>query len=465
MGKTVINTTNKVIKENNNKVPRGYIPAWTTRTVALAINFVLMMQITYYGTEVAGLSAGLIGTVLLVSKIFDGVTDLAVGFIIDRTRTRFGKARPYELFIVPLWIFTIMLFSTPNWGTAGKAAYIFTLYSLINGVCATFLNGSEAVYMGRSLKGDVQRAKVLSISGLATMILSAASSIALPILMNSWGVQPGGWTKIALVFGVPLMIIGLGRMYFIKEIDVEQASSNVSNVSNEKISLKEAIKALAHNKYVFILGGAVLLANLVTNMSGVVGTYYFTYIVGDLSMLSIVGMVGLIAPVILLLFPLAMRTIGAMNFVRIGLVGAVIGNVIKFFAGANVGLVVVGQLLSGIGSSTVTMMIGIFIMQCMDFGEWKTGKRVEGTLNSVTSFASKVGSGLASASIGIIMGLAGYVGKAEVQSASANTAIIWTFSLIPAILCAAMLIILHFYDLDKKMSQIHEEIKARKASK
>lgn len=456
------NTISKVIKETSNKVPRGYIPAWTTRTVALAINFVLMMQITYYGTEVVGLSPGMIGTVLLASKIFDGITDLTVGFIIDRTNTRLGKARPYELFLIPLWILTIMLFSTPNWGTVGKVAYIFILYSLINGVCATFLNGSEAVYMGRSLEGDVKRAKVLSIAGLVTMIISAAASTVLPILMNSWGVQPGGWTKISLVFGVPLTIIGLGRMCFIKEIDVEQS---LSNESNEKISIKEAIKALGNNKYVFILGGAVLLANIVTNMSGAVGTYYFTYIVGDLSMLSLVGIVGLIAPIVLLLFPVAMRTIGAMNFVRIGLVGAVIGNVIKFFAGANVGLVVVGQLLSGIGSSTITMMIGIFILQCMDFGEWKTGKRVEGTLNSVTSFASKVGSGLASAGVGIIMGLAGYVGKAEVQSASANTAIVWSFSLIPAILCAIMLVILHFYDLDKKISHIQEEIKERKANK
>jgi sugar (glycoside-pentoside-hexuronide) transporter len=462
MSRAESNITSKVVKQTSNKVPRGYIPAWSTRTVALSFNFVLLMQITYYATDVVGLSAGMIGTLLLASKIFDGITDLVVGFIIDRTNTKLGKARPYEIFIVPLWIFTVMLFSTPNLGTTGKAAYIFTLYSLINAVCATFLNGSEAVYMARSLKGDVQRAKVLSISGLITIIFSAAVSIVLPILMHSWGVQPGGWTRIALVIGVPAATIGLGRMLFIKEIDVEE---NVANKSNEKISVKDAIKALSSNKYVFILGGAVLLANAVTSMTSAVGTYYFRYIVGDLSKLSIIGMVGLVVPFVLLLFPVAMRTIGAMNFVRIGLIAAVIGDVLVFFAGANVALVVAGQILAGIGSSTITMMIGIFLMQCMDFGEWNTGKRVEGILNSVTSFSSKLGGGLASGGVGVIMALTGYVGKAEVQSAAAKTAIVWSYSLVPAVLCVAMLIILHFYDLDKKMSTIQEEIKARKVNK
>ncbi len=444
-----------VVKEQ--KLPRGFLPAWSSRGVALAINVVLLMQITYYATDVVGLSASLIGTLLLASKLFDGVTDLMVGIIIDKTRTKIGKARPYELFLIPLWLITILLFSTPNFGIVGKSIHIFVLYTLIQSVCATFLNGSEAVYLARSVEGNLTRAKVLAVQGLVIMILAAAASIALPMLMASWGHQPGGWTKISLVYAVPLTIIGLSRFFFVKELNVEEKTVNAS-----KISTKEAIFALFHNKYVFILAGAVLLANIITNMAGVVGAYYFTYIVGDLSMLSMVGLVGLVAPVVLLLFPLAMKHIGAMNFVRIGLWIALGGNVLKYFAGANVGLVVLGQMLSGIGSSVITMMIGVFIIQCMDYGEWKLGKRVEGTLNSITGFSSKVGSGVASGGIGLFMAVSGYVGKAEVQIDSALSAIVWSYSLIPALLCLLIIIILHFYDLDKKMGQIQEDLKARK---
>ena len=143
--------------EKNGQVKNGkfYVPAWVTRGVGLAVNAMLLMQITFYATESVGLSAGVVGMLLLVSKLFDGVTDLVAGFIIDKTHTRWGKARPYELFLIPTWVLTVLLFSTPNnLSLTGKAVYIFILYSLINAVCVTFLSASEAVFMARSTSDD-----------------------------------------------------------------------------------------------------------------------------------------------------------------------------------------------------------------------------------------------------------------------------------------------------------------------
>ncbi len=446
-------------KENQNeKLPRGYLLAWTSRGVSLAVNVVLLMQITYYATDVVGLSAGMVGTIFLLSKLFDGVTDLFMGYIIDRTRTRWGKARPYELFIVPLWLFTILLFSTPELGTMGKAVYIFVFYSLVNSVCATALMGSQGVLLARSLRHDIQRGKVLAGSGVLIMIFSAVASMILPQLMATWGTQPGGWTKIGLVYAIPLAIIGLFRFIFIKELDVEQSEKE------KRLSFKESLQALLQNKYIFIFAGVFLLANLLINMSTIVGTYYFSYIIGNVGLLSLVGMVGLLAPFILLFFPLAMRTIGGLNFVRIGLVVAIIGNLMKYFGGANVGIIVAGQALHGMGSSFITMMGGVYIVQCMEYGEWKTGKRVEGFTNAVTSFCSKIGSGLASAGVGILMGLAGYSSLAATQSASAITAIRALYTLVPAGICIVMLIILHFYDLEKRMPQIKKDLQERRAN-
>ena len=82
------------MSKEKSKTPAWYVLAWNSRAVALAISIVVVMQATYYYTEVLGLSAALVGTIFLVSKVFDGVTDLFVGFIIDRTNTRLGKARP-----------------------------------------------------------------------------------------------------------------------------------------------------------------------------------------------------------------------------------------------------------------------------------------------------------------------------------------------------------------------------------
>ena len=95
-----------------NEVLPGYLKwAWTSRGLSLALNVILIMQLTYYCTDMLGMGATLVGTLLLASKIFDGVTDLFVGFIIDATHTKWGKARPYEIFIVFVWGLTVLLFS------------------------------------------------------------------------------------------------------------------------------------------------------------------------------------------------------------------------------------------------------------------------------------------------------------------------------------------------------------------
>lgn len=437
----------------NKKKNRWYPWAWSTRGFALGVNSLLLMQVTFYATESVGLSAGLVGTLILVSKLFDGISDLVAGFIIDRTNTRWGKARPYELFLIPTWILTVMLFSTPeSMGTIGKAIYFFVIYLLINAVTVTFLSSSEAVYLARSTTDEGLRAKALTVAGIMATLFPTAVSIILPILMATWGTQPGGWTKIMLVFGIPFTIVGLIRFFCIKEIDAAetQLENEKGKKTQEAISFKDSMKSIAGNKYLFILSAAVLLCAVNNGMNMTTGSYYFQYIVGDLAAMSTIGMLGLLTPFVLILFPIAVRKIGGMNFVRIGLVTAIIGNVVKYFAGDNVPMILAGSFIAAIPGASALMMIGsIFVIQCMDYGEKKTGIRVEGMVNCVYGFATKLGSGVASGLLGAIMALAGFVSGAETQSASAITAIRWGYSLVPALVCAAMLVILHFYTLEK----------------
>jgi len=438
-----------ITQEVSKKMPLWYTPAWASRSISVAISVILMMQVTYYSTEVLGLGSGVVGVILLVSKLFDGITDLLVGFAIDRTDTKLGKARPYELFIIPLWILIILLFSTPNFGETGKIIYVFIMYTLIFSVCSTFLMASETVYLGRAVQDGTTRGKLLSISGVLTMLFSAAVSIMLPSLMATLGTQPGGWTKISLILGIPMMLMGIIRFVTIKEkrtIDTE--------TKEEKISIKKGISILKQNKYIFILSLIILGANLVQNIVSVAGTYYFTYVIGNLSLLGVVGLVGLAAPFVLLLFPVAIRTIGAVGFVRIGLILATIANILRFIFPTNLPVVYLTVMISGIGASTITMMNSYFILQCIDYGEQKTGIRVEGLPTSVTNFAAKIGQGIAAVSVGFVMALGGYIGSQAEQSASAIFSIRSLYSLIPAVICMLMLIALHFYDIEKKMESI-----------
>ena len=449
---------------NNTKVdklPRGYIPAWASRAVSIAVNVVLIMQVSFYATDVLGMNPALVGALFLGARVFDAITDLVFGYYINKTNTRWGKARPFEIMIIPAWIFTIALFSVPNLGVLGQSIYILVFFVLSQAVCGAILAICDPIYMGRSLPDQVQQGKVLAINGLIVMLFGIIVSIMLPILIDTWGRQPGGWTRISMVIGIPMMLIGMGRFLFIKEkvseeqLKIEQESKN--------ISIGESVRLVRRNKYIIIFAFILLLTFAISNMGAVVTLYYFEWIVGDLSLAAMLGLLGLAGPVVLLFFPLAMRKIGAIVFLKWAVAISIVGFIIRLFAGTNMPLIMVGSLLTA-GIAFTSLVANIFLIQCMDYGEWKTGKRADGSVASLTDFTGKVGIGIGVGGVGLIMGFTGYDGMAEVQTGAANFAIVGLFSWIPAILSIILLVLLHMYDLDKRMPQIKEELEQRRKS-
>ncbi len=150
---------------------------------------------------------------------------------------------------------------------------------------------------------------------------------------------------------------------------------------------------------------------------------------------------------------MAIRTIGGMNFVRIGLIISIVGNLLKLIDLTNLPLLVVSQLMSTSGLSFFLMMQGYFMLQTIDYGEEKFGKRVEGLSSAVNGLYAKIGAGLASVLVGGLMGAAGYINHASVQSGTANDTIVALYSWIPAVLSVLILVTVHFYDLEKKLQK------------
>jgi GPH family glycoside/pentoside/hexuronide:cation symporter len=222
------------------------------------------------------------------------------------------------------------------------------------------------------------------------------------------------------------------------------------------------LKAIGKNKYLIIFVVATFFCALYNNLNSGIGTYFFQYIVGDIGKMSLVSMIGLITPFSLLIFPKAVRDGKAMDFCRIGALLAIIGNVIKFFAGSNMVLIIIGSFIMMFPGAAMIQMIGsLFMIQCMDYGEWKTGVRIEAMMNSVNGFASKVGAGIASGLLGVYMELTGFVSGAATQSATASMAIRVGYSLIPAVVSAIILILLCSYKLEGKIGGIREDLAKR----
>ena len=377
-----------------------------------------------------GMGATLVGTLLLASKIFDGVTDLFVGFIIDATHTKWGKARPYEIFIVFVWGLTVLLFSAPEMSTTGKAIFVFVLYTLINSVCATFLNGGDAVYLARSIRSEKNRVSVMSFNGGIIMLFSIVISMLLPQLIAGMGSTKEGWTTMALIFAIPCAVIGMFRFIFVKEVVDDNQPSDQQKEEVQKIPLKQSIKCVFSNKY----------------------------IMGNIGLATLVSIGSMLTPVIMLIFPVLSRKFGTVPILRAGAVLGVVGYGIRILGGTNLVTLTLGSVIGGVAILPVTMMISIYLIDTMDYGEWKTGTRVEGMLASVNSFASKLGSGIASGMVGLIMGLAGYDGSLATQSASALTSIQVLFNYVPLVLMVVLLILGIAYKLDKELPQIKADL-------
>lgn len=439
----------------NEKLP-GYLKfAWTSRGLSLALNVLLIMQLTYYCTDMLGMGATLVGTLLLASKLFDGVTDLCVGFIIDRTNSKWGKARPYEICIVFVWVLTILLFSTPEMGTTGKAVFVFIMYTLINSICATFLNGGDAVYLARSIRSEKNRVSLMSFNGGVIMIFSIVLSMLLPQLIAGLGTTKAGWTVIAVMLGVPLALIGMLRFVFVKEVAAQESKQERKQGS---IPLKESLACVAKNKYIWILAGMTFVVQLTTNVGSAVNTYYFKYIMGNIGMASLISIGSMVTPLIMLVFPVLSRKFGTVTLLRVGAILGVLGYAIRTIGGTNLITLMVGSVIGSVAVLPVSIMISIYLIDTMDYGEWKTGTRVEGMLGSVNAFSSKLGSGAASGLVGLIMGLAGYDGTLAVQSASATASIIALFNYLPLILMVVFLLLAIAYKLDKELPKIKESL-------
>ena len=291
------------------RMTTGQMLAWNGRGVSIAANITVLTYLTFFCTNMLGIPAAMTGTLLLVSKVFDGFTDLIAGFIIEKTHTRFGKARPYEFCILGVWLCTLLLFACPEIGLTGKCIWVFVTYTFVNSIFATFLSSSDTVYLARAFKYEDDRVKLASASGILVMLFCTIVSIIFPILMGTLGTSKSGWVPMIAIFAIPLMLLGMTRFLFCKEV-VE-----VDDKAASDLKVSDFLEGLKSNKYIYLLFFVGLLTFIVSNMGNAVGTYYFQYIVGDVKKMSVIGMLSLVSPLILLFCPLILRKLSVSQMI------------------------------------------------------------------------------------------------------------------------------------------------------
>lgn len=447
--------------KNPNKLGVGRLFIWKSSDISqAAVAAIVLGYLTLYCTDTLGIPAALVGTLLLVSKIFDGITDIFAGWIVDNTHTKWGKGRPYEICIVGVMICSLGLFAANDaWSLTVKCIWIFVMYTLVFSVFSTLRAAALNPYTIRAFSNNpVLITKVASFGGIITMSSSIVVSIAFPIVMSKLATSASGWTTTVAIFVIPLTLISVLRIIFVKE----DPSVDAGN-SHQKVSIKEIFTMFKVNKYVWLFALIMLCYNITTALGA--ATYYFKWIVGNTALIAVMSMLSIILLPLMFAFPTIIKKIGTMgDMIALFCVIGVIGYIIVFFSGAFLPGIIVGGTLSAFAGLPIAYYGILFIMKCCTYNEMNGLQRMDGSAGILSNFTSKLGSAFGSAITGILLGLAGYVSGSDVTSQpdSALMMIRILFSIIPAInlviigICAK-----RFANLEKRIPAWEEERKAQ----
>lgn len=425
----------------------------------LACNLIWQMislYLLFFYTDIMQLSAAAISLMFVVTRFVDGITDLLVGYMIDHTNTKWGKSRPYFLFgAIPFALFAYLCFNVPDISATGKLIYAYVTYFGLS-LAYTLVNVPMASILP-SLTNDAEERTALSTSRkfFGFMGATIVSSTAL-MMVNAFGNgnQAAGFKIVMAIFG----IIGCA-LFFFTFLNVREMPS----AAVERVSLKTVISSLKQNKpwLIFALNILFMWTGFFIQMSALV--YYFSMVVGSQALSITVATIMSIVPMFAnFLVPFLAKRLGKRNLFVISSGVQLLGLVVIMLGGSTNAIILVGAFISGFGYGIKESIY--FSMQAdpVDYGEWKTGVNVSGSLSAINGFLGKVAQALSGGIAGALLAWGMYTPGAAVQSEQAYFAIKAMYLYVPMILIICSIVTMMFYNLDKIYPQIRKELEARK---
>ena len=417
------------------------------------------MFLMVFMTEIAGISAGVAGTIYGVTKVWAGITDLFSGQMVDRFDTRWGRLRPWILFgSTPLAIVFVLLFSVPaGVGPTATIAWIF-LFDAAFQLCYSLVNIPYGSLSAAMTQDPVDRSKL---SG-ARSIASAVTGVALSAVIAPQ-FQDTAADGVRLKF--TLTCVGLGVLAIILYLICFANTREVVPRSENKVSLRTTLGMIKRNKSLLTLClGAFFLLSAMFTMNAV-GMYYARYVLGNAGWFTFLMLAQTVGTILIASFvPQITARFGKRNgYIAAGLV-AIAGYLLIFFMpGGSLLLGIIAWFLLGVGTGGTNSLMFSMQADTVDYGEWVSNTRAEGGSYSILSFIRKCGQGLGGWVGGAVIAAFGYVAKADTQSAEALQGIRIATGAVPAILAALALVVMFFYRLDAdRHAQVVVELNKRR---
>ncbi|HML69814.1 MAG TPA: MFS transporter [Macellibacteroides fermentans] len=427
-------------------------------------------------TDVFGLPAAVVGTLFLVTRVWDSAFDPIVGVVADRTHSRWGKFRPYLLFLaIPFSVIGVLTFVTPSFGDNGKLIYAYVTYSLMMMVYSA-INVPYASLLGVMSDNPKER-NTLSTYRMAFAYIGSFIALLLFMpLVNFWSghskeiaAQQQGWTIAVAVIAVMCALLFIGCFAFTRE--------RVKALHEKQAPLKEDLKDLWKNRPWWILLGAGVAALVFNSIRDGATVYYFKYFIVEENFHTIsffgvsfvlsglylsVGQIANIAGVILAA-PVSNRIGKKQTYMGSMAIATVLSILFFWFDKDNLALIFTFQILISICAGSIFPLLWSMYADCTDYSELKTGNRATGLIFSSSSMSQKFGWAIGSALTGWLLSYFGFVAN-EVQQAEAIQGIKMFMSFLPAAGTLLSIVFISMYPLsEKKMLEISAALKSRRA--
>ena len=418
-----------------------------------------------YCTNTLGISAAVVGTLLMISKVLDGITDVFMGRVIDATHSKMGKARFwYFVSSFPVAIFTFILFNVPGSFTENtKYVFIFIIYTLIGAVFYTMNNIAYSTLTALCTKNPKDRVEMGSyrfvFAALGILFLSFATSN----LLEFFGGGQKGWTAVSFIYAIICLVLLLVPVVAVRELPEEELRESMGlDKKKDEPSFLQGIVLLLKNKYFLLILVLYLVKYMGSGLTSGLGIYFATYQLGNAPLLGTLNLAGMLPAAIALPFvPMLTAKFGMSKTVMTANIIGVLTCVPVIIGGltANFTLVLIGMVLRAVTSSPQTGALTAIIAETDENIYLKRGHRLTGMIYSCSSVGVKVGTGLGTALCGFLLDLGGFDGMAETQTAMAVTTINWSYLMavvVPMLLSAIVFYFLNVEDENKKLRAMKE---------
>ena len=401
-----------------------------------------------YYTNVVGLEPAALATLFLISKVVDGISDPIMGYFLDKFPvTKMGKFRPMIILGTIICVINyILLWFGAVWIPVGKYVIVYVTYLLL-GWTFDMLPVMSA--------DDKERNSLSLFNALGTMIGSAVLAVAAPILVAEGTLQ----NYYVLIFGSMAMVLVLsiaGALCVKERVAFE-------GKKEESYTFRELLQFLRY-KPVWALFLVALVVGVGSNIAGGAGAYFYTYILGDMTLMSGVSLVSMITALVgIFLGPILANRFGKKQIFVMAIVVSILFSALRLIDVRSMLLIYISTVAGGVAGGCIAPLTTSIQADNTTYVQYKTGKRAEAAIASLTSFITKVAQGLGGAIPGYVLAATGFVTGSVAQPESINTGIILCVLILPTTLTAAGAILFGTqYTLDKKaVEEMHTAIAAR----